>query len=122
MSVGYDREPQDDRDELYDRLVPDPQSFEARGDEGRHGGFSDPTQCKRSNRNTHLADGEVGVEVSQDTVNHTCPSATFLLELDDARLPHPHQRELRRHEEPIQDDQDQRRKDADRGEDRLFQG
>src|SRR5918993_1185901 len=79
VRVGYDREPEYHRYELDDRLVGHPQRFKARGDEGRHGGLPNPTQGERSNGDPDLADGEVRVEISQDTVDYPRPVAPFLL-------------------------------------------
>jgi hypothetical protein len=79
VRVGDDREPKHHRDELNNRLARDTQRLKTRGNEGRHGWLPHPTQGEGSDGDPHLADGEVGVEVSQDAVDHPRPVAAFLL-------------------------------------------
>jgi len=81
----------------------------------RNGRLTDPTERQGSNRNPNLADGEVGVEVAQRLAYHRGPRTAFLLELQDARLPHAHQRELGRNEETVKAHQDEGHKEIEPG-------
>src|SRR5215218_5015466 len=101
VGVGYGRETENDGDDRDYPLVRDSYGLEGGTDKVRNGRLADPTKRQGSNRNPNLADREVGVEVAQRLAYHRGPRTAFLLQLQDARLPHAHQRELGRNEETV---------------------
>src|SRR5215203_2666023 len=112
VSVGYGREAENNGDEGDYPLVRDSYGLQHGTDEVRDSRLTDPPERQGSYRNPHLADGEVGVEVAQRLAYHRCPRTAFLLELQDARFPHAHQRELGRNEETVQAHQDEGHKET----------
>jgi hypothetical protein len=102
VRVRYDREPQDHRDDAHDSLASDPDRFQERSDEVGDGRFADPAESQGGYGDPDLADREVGIQVAQGVVHHACPSAPLLLQLHEARLPHPHEGKLGRHEETVE--------------------
>src|SRR5918998_5218901 len=101
VRVGYDREPQDYRYQLEEPLVGYPHRFEPRAYKRGDRRFSDPPETKGGDGDPDLADGEIGVEVVQGVSHRPGLVATLLFELHEARLPHPHQRKLRRDEKAV---------------------
>src|SRR5215208_1864335 len=115
VGVGYGREAENDGDDRDYPLVRDSYGLEDGTDKVRNGRLTDPTERQGSDRNPNLADGEVGVEVAQRLAYDRGSRTAFLLQLQDARLPHAHQRELGRNEETVQAHKDEGHKETEPG-------
>ncbi len=115
VGVGYDREAEHDGDDADHTLVGDPDGLEQGLDEVRDGRLAYPAEREGGDRDTDLADREVGVEVAQRLAYDRGPRAAFLLQLHDARLAHAHQRELGGDEESIQAHKNEGHKEVKRG-------
>ena len=78
-------------------------------------GLAHPAEGQGGHGDADLADREVGVEVAQGVAHHAGPDAPLLLELLDARVAHPHQGELGRHEEAVEGHQHQGQREVKPG-------
>jgi hypothetical protein len=102
VRIGYDREPKGHRDDAHDPLAHYPDLPQDRSDEMRDGRLADPAKPQGGYCDPDLANGEVGIQVPQGVVHDPGPDAPLLLQLHDARLPHPHEGELGRNEETVE--------------------
>src|SRR5262245_21622835 len=75
----------------------------------RYGGLADPTEPQRSERDSKLGGAQVGVQVSLEALDDPGPPLTLISEFLNPSAANLDQRELRRHEEPAEKHESNRR-------------
>ena len=76
---------------------------ENRPEEGCENRLADPSQAKAGKRDAELRGAQEGVEPQQDEVGDQRPPVAAAHERAQLGVAHLHERELGRHEEPVQD-------------------
>jgi hypothetical protein len=90
----------------------DPHLLRGRDDQHRDRGLAQRAEDQAGEGDPELAGGEVVIEVRVDVPNGLRAPATLIREPFDARSPDLDERKLGRDEEPVQDDEEERRPES----------